>query len=167
MQKELLRDVVDYDSKILCEPVPCYSFDTNSIDDNVKLAKILQYNITAYGGLGLAAPQIGISARVFGIVSNPFLTFFNPVIVSFSKTKSVMEEVSINYPGLVVKVKRPNSIRLRYQQPNGVKLTKKFTGMTARIIQHHMHFLDGEDFFVDANRYHFEKAMKKWRKNKP
>ena len=76
----------------------------------------------------------------------------------------VLDEGCLTYPGLYVKIKRPQHVRVRFQTPNGETLTKQFTGMTARIFQHELDHLDGIVFYNKANRYHREQAMRKWKK---
>jgi peptide deformylase len=72
----------------------------------------------------------------------------------------------LTFPGLTVKIKRPQHIRVRFQTPNGDTLTKQFTGMTARIFQHEIDHLDGIVFYNRANRVHRDTALEKWRRGK-
>ena len=64
---------------------------------------------------------------------------------------------------MIIPIKRPLGLRVRFQGPDGNTYTEKFNGMTARIIQHEMDHLDGKLFYNLANRFHREKALKKWR----
>ena len=115
-------------------------------------------------GIGLAANQVGIPYRVFAMRGAPEnFVCFNPKIIQPSEMTVTLEEGCLTYPGLIVKVKRPQHIRVRFQTPNGETLTKQFTGMTARIFQHEIDHLDGVLFFNRANRYHKELALKKWK----
>jgi peptide deformylase len=117
-----------------------------------------------YNGLGLAANQVGEPYRIFAMRGQPEnFVCFNPKIVQPSEMEVVLEEGCLTYPGLLVKIKRPQHIRVRFQMPNGETVTKQFTGMTARVFQHEMDHLDGIVFFNRANRYHKELAFKKWK----
>jgi peptide deformylase len=117
-----------------------------------------------YNGLGLAANQVGEPYRIFAMRGQPEnFVCFNPKIVQPSEMEVVLEEGCLTYPGLLVKIKRPQHIRVRFQMPNGDTITKQFTGMTARVFQHEMDHLDGIVFFNRANRYHKELAFKKWK----
>ena len=60
-----------------------------------------------------------------------------------------------------MKVTRPKSIKIRYTLPNKETKTDKFTGMTARIIQHEIEHLDGKRFFDVVDWWEREK-VKKW-----
>jgi peptide deformylase len=87
----------------------------------------------------------------------------NPRIIDTSNETIVLEEVSLSFPKLIVKVKRPRHIRVRFHTPNGDVKTEKFTGMSARVFQHEMDHLDGILYFNRASRYHRDMAMRKWR----
>lgn len=95
------------------------------------------------GGVGLAAPQVGLPYRFFVIASNPIIGCFNPIIVHASAEKSILEEGCLSFPGVVLKIKRPQKIRVRYTEPNGNIVTKSFEGITARVFQHELDHLDG------------------------
>ena len=74
-----------------------------------------------------------------------------------------LEEICLTYPGLSVKIKRPQHIRVRFTMANGETVTKQFTGMTARIFQQQLDHLNGIIFYSRANLYHREQALKKWK----
>lgn len=117
-------------------------------------------------GIGLAANQVGVPYRIFAMRGSPqHFVCINPKIVMPGKETVVLEEGCLTYPGLLVKIKRPQHIRVRFNTPNGDVLTKQFTGLTARIFQHELDHLDGVTFYERANRYHREQAFKKWNKN--
>jgi peptide deformylase len=116
-------------------------------------------------GLGLAANQVGVPYSVFAMRGQPQnYVCFNPRIVQPSAEEIILEEGCLSFPGLVVKVKRPRHIRVRFQLPNGETVTETFIGMTARVFQHEMDHLQGKLYFNRANRYHKEVAMKKWKR---
>jgi peptide deformylase len=118
-------------------------------------------------GIGLAANQVGVPYRAFAMRGAPEnFVCFNPKVVQPSETLISLEEGCLTFPGLLVKIKRPQHIRVRFQTPNGDTLTKQFTGMTARIFQHELDHLDGIVFYNRANRVHRDTALEKWRKGK-
>jgi peptide deformylase len=65
--------------------------------------------------------------------------------------------------GLLIKVKRPRDIKVRFNGPDGEIYTKTFTGMSARVFQHELDHLDGITMLDRANRYHREAALKHWK----
>ena len=144
---------------------PCKQFDFhNPPFDPVEFAKELVKFMYDSNGIGIAANQVGVPYRIFAMRAAPEnFVCFNPRIVQPSEMQIVLEEGCLTYPGLYVKVKRPQHVRVRFTTPNGDVLTRQFTGMSARIFQHELDHLDGKIFYNQANRVHREQALKKWR----
>jgi peptide deformylase len=144
---------------------PCDVFDfSNPPMDPIELAQNLVKTMYDHNGIGLAANQVGIPYRVFAMRGAPEnFVCFNPKLVQPSEMTVTLEEGCLTYPGLLVKIKRPQHIRVRFTMPNGEIVTKQFTGMTARIFQHELDHLDGVIFYKKANLYHREQALKKWK----
>ena len=71
-----------------------------------------------------------------------------------------MIEGCLSFPGLFVKVKRPESIVLQWETEEGSECTETFEGITSRILQHEVDHLDGITFIKRANRFHLEQARK-------
>lgn len=95
-------------------------------------------------GMGLAAPQVGIIARLFLMHHDSHgYVCINPRIEKFSEETSVRGEGCLSYPGERVMVERPIEIRVTYQNLRGTKVKKKFGGLLARCFQHEMDHLDG------------------------
>ena len=145
---------------------PCKPFDfQNPPFDPVEFSHELVKFMYDNNGIGLAANQVGVPYRVFSMRGSPEnFVCFNPKIVQPSEMMVTLEEGCLSYSGLIVKVKRPQHIRVRFQTPNGETLTKQFTGMTARIFQHEYDHLEGILYFNRASRYHREVAIKKWKR---
>lgn len=141
------------------------SFDfTNPYPDNdpVKLSNKLQMTVHENNWIALSAPQVGIPLRVFYIKGFES-AFFNPKIVDQSETQVYMEEVSSTFPGLIVKIKRPEVIRIRWTNAKNDTNTNVYTGMTARVIQRKIDYLDGIHFTKRATKYHRDQALKRLR----
>ncbi len=107
-------------------------------------------------GIGLAAPQVGVSMRVCVAVqmqdqedtgAEP-LVLVNPEILERSKDTWVLEEGCLSIPGLLGDVQRPETIRVRYQDTSGETHEIEATGMYARVLQHEIDHLDGR-LFID------------------
>lgn len=104
-------------------------------------------------GVGLAAPQIGLSVRLF--VTRPtekstIRVFINPDIVKTSErvTDGVPErsnklEGCLSIPNVWGKVKRMTTLSLRYQDEHGVTYEEEFGGFLATIIQHETDHING------------------------
>ena len=116
---------------------------------------------------GVAGPEIGINYQVIGFkrVKAPNLVVaFNPKIVHTSDEKAVYYDICYSYPGLIVKMTRPVSIRLRYQNVNGLVITESLMGYDALRVQHEIRHLETDKpFFHDANFIHKMKAIKDWK----
>jgi len=160
--------LVDQHDPILrqkCEP---FNFNEPVVDPYELSDELHKIRIEG-GGIGLAAPQVGINTQVLVIGMGNFQTegtedynqvFFNPVITSTEGNETYMMEGCLSYPGLFVKVKRPETIVLYWETEEGTGCDEKFEGITSRILQHEVDHLNGITFIKRAERYHLEKAKK-------
>ena len=108
-------------------------------------------------GVGLAAPQIGESIRLFVADGSPFgegeggdpdcvgfkRVMINPVIFEESEETSVMEEGCLSIPGVREEVTRPVAIKIEYFDENWELVEEELSGIAARIVQHEYDHLDG------------------------
>jgi peptide deformylase len=110
-------------------------------------------------GIGLAAPQIGLSIRLLVLDGDAMSKDFpeckgfkrvmvNPVIEEYSDRETAIEEGCLSLPGIHEKVLRPDSIRIRYADENMVEHDERIQGFAARIVQHEYEHLDGL-IFID------------------
>lgn len=155
-------ELIPYRADILHRPLEVFDFSEPPFDPE-ELAKQLVDCMRTNNGIGLSANQVGINARVFAMEGEPAYVCFNPRIVLPGSETVVLEEGCLSYPGLLVKVKRPRDVKVRFQGPDGEIYTKTFTGMSARIFQHELDHLDGVTMLDRANRIHRDQAMKKWK----
>jgi peptide deformylase len=145
--------------------IECKLFEfSNPPFDPIEFSKELVKFMYDNNGIGISANQVGVPYRIFSMRGAPEnFVCFNPKIVQPSEQMVVLEETSLSYPGLIVKVKRPQHVRVRFSTPNGDTRTDTFTGMTARIFQQMVDNLEGILYFNRASRYHRDVALKKWR----
>ena len=112
-------------------------------------------------GVGLAAPQINKSIRLFLIDTTPFIeneekddviaikkTFINPRIIEETGDEWDYNEGCLSIPGIRAEVTRPETILLKYQDIEQNIHETYFTGLVSRVIQHEMDHLDGK-LFID------------------
>lgn len=154
---------VDPSDPILTTEMPRFKFASPTLDP-VELSKDLIQMMYDNNGLGLAANQVGVEARMFvmrGGTEGDYAVF-NPVITDQTTETVTLEEGCLSYPGLLVKIKRPKTIRVRFFAPDGEAVNETFTGLSARVFMHEMDHLDGIVHIDRANRYHRDKAMKDW-----
>lgn len=104
-------------------------------------------------GVGIAAPQIGISKNVILVQrldkeGSPFEAYFNPVIVQYSKMKQDCREGCLSVPDKRgVTKSRSYAILIKYQKPDNTFVTEMVEGFTAVIFQHETDHLKGALFF--------------------
>lgn len=136
-------------------------FDFNK-NDAQKLSKDLIDNMMHYGGVGLAANQIGINARVFSMIheNNP-IVIFNPQLVSVSDEKIRIEEGCLSFKGLYPKVLRPAGVSLKYYDEKNQLMFANFINFSARIVLHEYDHLNGYTFHDRASRFDLSNARKK------
>ena len=97
-------------------------------------------------GVGLAAPQVGLSQRllVYRVGQDaPLIALVNPQIEWTSDDEEAFEEGCLSIPGITVDVERPVHVRVRAQDENGQERRVEASGLEARVIQHEIDHLDG------------------------
>ncbi len=102
-------------------------------------------------GIGLAATQVGQRLQVLiadiskveGYENTKPMVVINPKII-LSESESVMEEGCLSLPGLRVNVKRPEKIRLKYNDIELKEHIEDFDGLAARVLQHEIDHLNGK-----------------------
>jgi peptide deformylase len=142
----------------------CKEFDfSNPPFEPIEFAKKMIKFMYDHNGIGLAANQIGYDLRIFCMRGEPenFVCFNPKVIYHGADPIVILEEGCITYPGLIIPIKRNKNIRVRFQTPNGDTLTKTFSDLTARVVQHEITHLDGQVFWDGISRIQFERAKKK------
>jgi peptide deformylase len=129
--------------------------------------------MAAYSGVGLAAPQIGISKRVvvFGVTANPrypdaeavpTTVLINPQIEVLSGDTEGAWEGCLSVPGMRGYVERPDRIRYRGVDAQGEPIDREVQGFHARVVQHETDHLDGILYpmrLEDIRRLGFEDAL--------
>lgn len=144
----------------VAEPWP--SLEALPVIERAKIAYRLLKTMRENGGIGLAAPQLGVNARVLVISTNIPIAAFNPRIVDFGEETDRLGEGCLSFPELSVKVERSKRIRIRYEDINGEVKSKTLEGLAARVFQHELDHLDGVTFFDKAHPHHRDKARNQW-----
>lgn len=99
------------------------------------------------GGVGLAAPQLGIKKRIF-IMGNftKLVACINPKIVSLSEDRITDFEGCLSFPDLFMKVKRPASCMVQYNTVSGELVERELSGLESRVFLHEYDHLIGITF---------------------
>ena len=125
--------------------------------DHPKLNEVIENMFTTMyksQGVGLAAPQVGMSIRLFVIDSTPFKdddpkaegfkrVFINAKILNEEGKKWKFNEGCLSIPGIREDVERNSVITIQYHDENFNLLTEEFEGIKARIIQHEYDHIEG------------------------
>lgn len=159
--------IVQFPNPVLatnCQPV------TEVTDSIRRLAADMGETMYKAPGVGLAAPQIGVSIRMVVIdVSedkNNLLTLINPIIINRSQEEEIGEEGCLSLPGIWEKVTRNKSITVQYLDLNGQEQKLEADGLLAICIQHELDHLDGVVFIDHLSRLKYDRACSKLKKRR-
>ena len=130
-----------------------------------------------YGGIGLAAPQIGESVQVaiieiddgssrYGdLDAMPLSVFINPVIEVVDSATHGYWEGCLSVPGLRGFVERPQHIKIRYTSDQGETEELELQGFSATVFQHEFDHLEGKlfiDRITDTRLLAFEREFERY-----
>ena len=126
--------------------------------DLTQLVEDMFQTLEAANGIGLAAPQIGKSIRLFivdgtGLEDEPGMetfrkVFVNPEMIEELGSSWEFEEGCLSIPNIREKIARKEQLRIRYYDENWNPFEETYDGMKARIIQHEYDHIEGK-MFVD------------------
>ena len=114
-------------------------------------------------GVGLAAPQLGISQRllVYRVGPDaPLVALANPELEWNSEDEEVLDEGCLSIPGITVDVERPVHVRVRALDEEGGTRLVEASGLEARVIQHEIDHLDGVLILDRTTREQRREAMR-------
>lgn len=135
--------------------------EAEEIDENYEgleqLIKDMFETLRKSEGVGLAAPQVGLSIRLavvdLDIISDDqpefkgyFKTYINPYVEETDGAMVPYEEGCLSFPGIHEKVNRPERVRISWLDENFVEHDEWFEGFPARVLQHEIDHLDGKCF---------------------
>ena len=108
-------------------------------------------------GIGLAAPQIGISKRIFVMeIAERQWACFNPEIIQSSQNIVDFNEGCLSFKGDSCIIARPDSISVIYQDHHGEWYSEVLDGLAARCFQHELDHLDGITMWDRYKEQHAE-----------
>lgn len=105
-------------------------------------------------GAGIAAPQVGIMRRAAIVVldDESMLEIINPEII-YTEGEQEDAEGCLSFPGIYGYVKRPNIVKVKYQDRNGNWIMRTAQGFTARAFCHEIDHLNGICFVQHVTRF--------------
>ncbi len=171
----MILPILSYGNSVLKKKAQPISFKTHNLEI---LINNMWETMYAAQGVGLAAPQIGESIRLFVVDTYPFSdnedlsieernflrgfkkVFINPKIVEETGKETFYKEGCLSIPGIREDVKRKDSITITFQDLNGDSIKDSFTGIAARVIQHEYDHVEGI-LFTDKLSYLKKKTIKR------
>ncbi|TAE02493.1 MAG: peptide deformylase [Bacteroidetes bacterium] len=153
----MIYPIVAYGDPILRKPAQEISNDFST-----NLSEIIQNMFETMHhseGVGLAAPQVGLSLRLFVVdgtsmeedeagMKDFVKTFINPTLLEEKGEEWAMTEGCLSIPNIREDVSRKKTLKLRYFDEHWNEHIEEFTGLKARIIQHEYDHLEGV-LFID------------------
>ena len=157
-------NIVKYPNPILDEKMPEFDFNNPTVDP-VQLEKDMIEIMMSSGGIGLAANQVGIKARMF-VMGHPKFkehaqAFFNPIIVGVTDDVTEDEEGCLSFPNVYVKIKRPRGVLVRFQNSKGETQEAEFFGLESRCFLHEFDHLEGITYKDRLSTLKWALAIKK------
>jgi len=151
---------------ILTKPCELFDFNNSKIDPIVFFPNMMQFMINN-NGIGLAAPQIGLSLCFFimKIDSEEFICI-NPRILEFSSEYELLPEGCLSFPFLELNISRPKTIKVEYYNEKNEKLERELTGLKARCFQHEFDHLNGITFDKKISKLVLDIAKRRQKKLK-
>lgn len=159
--------IISEDSEILRKVAEPWDFEKDGSPE--ELIKEMTRLMFIHGGIGLAAPQCGVTKRIF-IMGNQenLVACINPEIVSGSDTQMIRDqEGCLSFPDLWLYVERYKTVSVKYYNVSGELVEREFSDLMARVFQHEKQHLDGI-LFIDkvgpvARKRAYEKRKKRTR----
>lgn len=132
--------------KAVAQPVTSFDKDLKFLLENMKKT------LYEANGVGLAAPQVAVSKRIFVADDGEtgYEEYINPTWMPIGEEKNIDVEGCLSVPDLYGKVERYSEVLVKYQDRHGKKRQKKASGLLARCIQHETDHLNGILFIEKA-----------------
>jgi peptide deformylase len=148
-QHEQTQEIILYPEEFLRRKAA----KVKEVNDAVKtLAQRMAITLLSKGGAGLAAPQVGYSARivVMNLTGDPkdCSCFINPEIMDQDEELVSMPERCLSIPKVKGNVMRPANVVVKFMNLEGKELVTELKGWAARVMQHEIDHLDGV-LFID------------------
>jgi peptide deformylase len=138
--------------KKLCEPIGAITAEIGT------LAEDMLQTMYEAPGVGLAAPQVGVTKRllVMDCIKDPEvaprpMVLINPRITWSSEDLSTYDEGCLSIPDQYAEIERPAEVRVEWTALDGSMQEEQFAGLWATCVQHEIDHLDGK-LFIDYLR---------------
>ena len=161
MVDNMIYTLLQPDHPLLLTALPEITAETEPESRPELLANMVE-TMKHYGGIGLSANQCGIPLRMFVFGDNEnYVPCFNPRIIETAGELIPIEEGCLTYPGLFVKIFRPDVVTATFEDENRELHKETFEGLMARVFLHEMDHMDGIDFQTRAGKLALDIAKRK------
>lgn len=162
-------NLLTWPNPLLTHQAAKFDFNDPKIDP-IQLEKNMLECMYIHRGIGLAATQIGIDARVFVMGSSDAMdrgqAYFNPEILDHVDDLDDTIEGCLSFPGIFVKIKRPYKIRARWQNSSGEFQEGIFEGYDCKCFLHELDHLEGITMKHRVSSLKWNMAVNKMKRNK-
>ena len=159
----MILDIVKLGEEVLrkkAEPVA-------EVNDEIRqLAEDMFETMIEADGVGLAAPQVGKSIRMFVVIADDDVrrVFINPQIIKTSQETGEYDEGCLSIPQVYETIVRPLAVTVQALNEKGKPFTLDADGLLARVIQHEYDHLDGIMYIDRADKDFAEKTEAQFKK---
>lgn len=161
--------IVKFPNPILREVMPPFDFN-NPVMDPIQLEKDMLACMYEYDGIGLSANQVGIRTSVFVMGHRDYpdqgMAFFNPEVLATSEQVEDLDEGCLSFPEIFVSIKRPASIKARWQISDGSYMEGTFEGYECKCFLHELDHLLGVTMKDRISSLKWELGVKKSKRKK-
>ena len=145
----------------LHEVLPEFNFSNSPVSPN-EFASTLVETCKLNKGIGLSANQCGFPYRVFVMGSGEeYVAFYNPKLIDKSENEVHIIEGCLSFPFLGLRITRPESVQVEYQDFNGVKRETTLYGISARCFFHELDHMNGIVYTERVKPLALEMGLKK------
>jgi peptide deformylase len=158
--------------KKMCDPVTVFDTALQTFADD------MLHTMYEAPGVGLAAPQVGVTKRIFvmdcttkdedQIREHKPMVLINPEITWSADETSVYNEGCLSLPDLYEDIERPASVKMRYRDVSGETHEETFEDLWSTCAQHELDHLDGIlfiDYLTRMKRNMMTRKMEKYKKD--
>ena len=139
----------------------------HGFENRAEVSKAMFMCMKKYGGIGLTCNQAGLPFRMFVMGNHLSLkngekyAVWNPKIINSSDRTVLMQEGCLTFPYLFLKIERPWSVEVEFEDDDGKVIKKEFNNLFSRIYQHEFDHCMGVTFVEKVSKLKFDMAKKK------
>lgn len=140
-RQSFLDKIIKWDNPILYTKCQKVSPGEDVEDIKKLMSRILMFS---KNGVGLSAPQIGVSKSIVAVKRKSSISFFiNPEVMESSQEMLKSKEGCLSFPGVIAVINRNKKIKIKYDCEEGHEHISEFEGFMSIVLQHEIDHTDG------------------------